>query len=158
MTGDEGNFWKDINEGKKVLKEKEGIECPTCKKKLPKANPTILWSGKPKCKICGTTWESLQGKKEMNLYLLTQTEAKGYDTCSAMVVAAHTEEEAKSLHPCQMEIFSGYAEWDPDKGDTIVWNSRIWATSPEKVQAQLLGVANQGIEGPKIILYCFHAG
>ena len=37
--------------------------------------------------------------KSMNLYLITQDQNRGYDTYESAVVAAETEEQAKSINP-----------------------------------------------------------
>ena len=50
-----GEVWNALKEEKRRIKEELGIKCPVCKKKLPKACPTILVPGKT-CKICKTTY------------------------------------------------------------------------------------------------------
>jgi len=65
----------------------------------------------------------------MNLYLLTQTDADGYDTYDSCVVAAEDEHQARWIHP-----FFGYI---PDN-----WrNEAGWASHPDKVTVKLLGQA-----------------
>ena len=78
----------------------------------------------------------------MNLYLLTQDAVTGYDTYDSVVVAALTETEAKSIHPCTI------LGWD-SRGD--------WPKSPENVDAKLIGKAVEGTpEG--VILSSLNAG
>ena len=80
----------------------------------------------------------------MNLYLLSQTEASGYDTFSAMVVVAPSEEIARNIHP------RNYPEaWE----DTF----SEWASSPANVIVALIGKAKSNIPSG-IILASFHAG
>lgn len=52
MSGDEGDFWRDIREAKKVERAAHGRPCPECVAKLPKASPTILLPGQ-RCRIHG---------------------------------------------------------------------------------------------------------
>lgn len=40
--GDEGDFWRDVREARKEARDKLGVPCPECVKRLPKAHPTIL--------------------------------------------------------------------------------------------------------------------
>lgn len=40
--GDMADYFKDMRDHKKRLREKYGIECPVCKKERPKACATIL--------------------------------------------------------------------------------------------------------------------
>jgi hypothetical protein len=56
----------------------------------------------------------------MNLYLISQDDRDDYDTYDSAVVAAETEEEARSINPSGDE-FSDYPY-------------RSWASSPEKVR------------------------
>jgi hypothetical protein len=97
----------------------------------------------------------------MNLYLLTQDKARGYDTCSSIIVTAETEEEARAIHPCMAKELSAFWirwDYDDDNKEENMWRSRIWAKSPVDVEVQLLGTACPDIKGDSIIQYCFHAG
>ena len=76
----------------------------------------------------------------MNLYLLQGTE-DGYDTYDSCVVAAETEEIAKTIHP------SG----------TVHWSVYTWAASPESVEVTLIGTAIEGT-GRGVICASFNAG
>lgn len=84
-----------------------------------------------------------------------QQENSGYDTFDSIVVAAHTEDDAKEMHP--------YGAWRKNTSSsvgeikTFVARNSVWASSPEKVTVQLLGVAEPDIE-PGIILSSFNAG
>lgn len=77
----------------------------------------------------------------MNLYLLSQNEYTGYDTFDAVVVAAESEDDARTIHPM--------------KGNN--WTSRAWASSPDNVSVRRLGVAEKGIKRG-VVLKSFNAG
>ena len=80
----------------------------------------------------------------MKLYLLTQSKERGIDTYDSCVVAAESEEIAKTIHP------SGFSS---------SWGSsgRDWARSPEHVDADLIGEAVEGTERG-VICASFNAG
>lgn len=86
----------------------------------------------------------------MNIYLIYQNEARGYDTYSDAVVAAPDEETAKKIHP------NGYI-WGADWKPTGYLFNGSWARHPDSVKVELLGVA---VEGTKQGVLCasFHAG
>jgi hypothetical protein len=92
----------------------------------------------------------------MNLYLLTQTDNRSYDTFDACVVAAPDEDTARSIHP------RGSIKADLER-DCWVWltnryyESRDWARKPSTVTVRLLGVAEEGYE-PSVICSSFNAG
>ena len=48
--GDMGDDFKLLREHRRALREKYGVACPECVRKLPKANPTILLPGQ-RCRI-----------------------------------------------------------------------------------------------------------
>ena len=79
----------------------------------------------------------------MNLYLISQSENDGYDTYDSAVVAAESEEEAVQIHP----------------GPSPKWGQGYsnWASSPEKVKCELIGVAIEGTEAGEL-LSSFNAG
>lgn len=78
----------------------------------------------------------------MNLYLLTQDVETGWDTYDSVVVAAKTETDAKSIHPCTI----------------LGWGSRgDWPKSPESVDVKLIGKAVKGTPAG-VILASFNAG
>ncbi len=79
----------------------------------------------------------------MNLYLLTQNENSGYDTYDSCVVAAENLDQARMIRP-------SYPEWDAS-------TSNDWASSPENVNVELLGLAVCGTE-PGVICASFNAG
>lgn len=83
----------------------------------------------------------------MKLYHISQSENKGYDTYSDMVVCAESEEDAKTIHP--------YFGWDGE--DAWDAGSYCWCKSPEQVTAKYLGEAVDGLERG-IVCSSFHAG
>lgn len=79
----------------------------------------------------------------MNIYLLTQDDEFGYDTYDSVVVAAKTEEDAKSIHPCTI------LGWDSFGGS--------WPKNPESIDVKLIGKAIKGTPSG-VILSSFNAG
>lgn len=75
----------------------------------------------------------------MNIYKISQHENTNYDTFDSCVVYAENEVEAKNMHPDGK------------------WNDYSWASSPENVEVEFIGVAefqpNSGF-----ICRSFHAG
>lgn len=96
----------------------------------------------------------------MKLYRLSQNDNSGYDTYDSMVVAAKDETAARLIHP------SGYTwddgRWiayriDGTKFDAHDAHDGTWANSPEKVQVEYIGEAEETItEGT--ICTSFNAG
>ncbi len=76
----------------------------------------------------------------MNLYLLTQTDNRGYDTYDGLVVAAEDEQQAKLI--------------TPEYGD---FGYRAWADSPQSVTVKYLGEAKEDTQ-QGVILASFNAG
>lgn len=52
FMGDTGDYFRDLKDHRKMLRDKYGVVCPICKVNLPKANPSILLP-QQKCKVCG---------------------------------------------------------------------------------------------------------
>jgi hypothetical protein len=50
--GDMGDYYNDWKLHKKGLRDRFGVECPECKVKRPKANPSILLP-QQRCKVDG---------------------------------------------------------------------------------------------------------
>jgi len=90
----------------------------------------------------------------MYIYLLTQSEYRGYDTFDSCVVCAKDEEEAKGVHP---EESWDHVKTDADKKARWSNGHGTWASKPGKVQATLLGTAiPRSVRG--VILASFNAG
>lgn len=81
-------------------------------------------------------------KMKLKLYLLTQTDASGYDTYSAAVVCARSSAAAKRIHPSPSSL----------------WESDSWAKSPSRVSADFLGYAAGPSREGEVICASFHAG
>lgn len=84
----------------------------------------------------------------LKIWLVSQNENNGYDTFSAMVVAAETEDEARRIHP----LMSWFEREDPWKDE-----HSLWASKPENVTVKLIGTAELDAE-KGIILASFHPG
>lgn len=82
----------------------------------------------------------------MKLYHIWQSENKGYDTHSNMVVCAESEDEARLIHPY----------W-PDPWKNGFFDSSSWCRKPEDVHVLYLGEATDNIK-KGIICSSFHAG
>lgn len=78
----------------------------------------------------------------MNLYLISQTENNNYDTFDSAVVCAPDAETARNIIP-------GGGKW----GDS--WSE--WASRPENVTVEYLGVASEEIN-QGIICASYNAG
>ena len=90
----------------------------------------------------------------MNIYRISQTENRGYDTYSDAVVVAKNEEEAKRIHPSNASYHKG--EW---------WRETQWSldgtgtwSHPDNVKVELVGKANKSFTEPQVICASFHAG
>lgn len=77
----------------------------------------------------------------MNIYLLSQTVCRGYDTYDSAVVIAESEETARMTHPAEWGEWCGSDCW-PD---------------PQYVEVTLLGVANPDAK-PGVVCASFNAG
>jgi len=80
----------------------------------------------------------------MNLYLISQNVNRGWDTYDSAVVAAESEEAARSIHP-------GKANWDGKSEMYGTWCAK------EDVYARLIGKAARGIQ-PGVVCASFNAG
>ena len=83
----------------------------------------------------------------MNLYLISQNVHNGWDTYDSAVVAAESEEAARSINP------SGKKNWD---GKADSWGTDGWCAK-EDVNARLIGKAARGIQ-PGVVCASFNAG
>ena len=80
----------------------------------------------------------------MNLYLLSQTVNDDYDTYDSCVVAALSEDDARTIHPYD----------SPYKDES--WDASTWA-SPNDVMVAFVGVADSSI-ARGVICASFNAG
>jgi hypothetical protein len=83
----------------------------------------------------------------MKLFLISQGVNNGYDSFDSAVVAADSEEEAKTIHPISTWEF-GSDDWS---------HSDCWAASPDQVDAEYIGEAAPSVEAG-VILASFNAG
>ena len=97
----------------------------------------------------------------MKLYLLTQTDNRGYDTFDSCVVCAPSEEEAREIHPRGDRRHAKGRGWflidDLDLFDLRTWVDCGGWVEPGLVTATLIGVADAGLK-PGVVLASFHAG
>jgi hypothetical protein len=88
------------------------------------------------------------------LYLLSQNTCRGYDTYSSAVVAAHSEEEARQIHPAGDRVWRRpvTSHRDHDVGRTWCFvvggcaGCQSWP-APEEVKVRRIGV----VEDPQIM-------
>lgn len=90
----------------------------------------------------------------MNLYHISQTAVRGYDTYSDAVVAAESEEAARLIHPDDSPMGEIKHKWDGEH-----WNDYGDATwsRPDRVNVMLLGTAIPSLTAG-VICASFHAG
>jgi hypothetical protein len=50
--GDMGDFYRDVKDARRELRDRLGVDCPMCNVKQPKRTPTILLPGQ-RCKVDG---------------------------------------------------------------------------------------------------------
>lgn len=81
----------------------------------------------------------------MKLFLISQTENRGYDTYDSAVVCAESEETARQMNPSGR----GDVKWGRDFS--------TWCSSPDKVNVQMIGEASPGL-GPGVVCASFNAG
>lgn len=86
----------------------------------------------------------------MNLYLISQTESRGYETFDSAVVAAESEEDARTIHPG--DTLHGRGGWEDD-GYSYSWVER---GKVDRVAVELIGVAMHQDRG--VICASFNAG
>jgi hypothetical protein len=74
----------------------------------------------------------------MNLYLVSQDLNDDYDTFDAVVVAADNEQDARKIHPSELE-------WDSYSND---W---VHISDIDKLNVELLGTAAEGVEAGVVL-------
>lgn len=77
----------------------------------------------------------------MNLYRISQDKNCGYDTYDSAVVAASSEEEAKSIHP----------------GGDDSWSSNYTWCDASHVEVELIGTTDK-FEAGTVVIASFNAG
>ena len=90
----------------------------------------------------------------MNLYLISQTANRDWDTYRNAVVAAESEEEAKTIHPGgDLRI-----PLRPRERGGFHHLYRTWVDDPAQVTAKLIGTAAEGTKAGEIVCVSFCAG
>jgi hypothetical protein len=95
----------------------------------------------------------------MDLYLISQSVRRGYDTYDSAVVAAKSEEEARGICPnsYQNQCISKEEFEQANRTNWEFAGGRSWAPSPSDVEVKLLGKAAP--KTPKgVICSSFNAG
>lgn len=92
----------------------------------------------------------------MNIYKITQTTIRGWDTYSAAVVIAATASEAITIHPASENPSRWYEEpgfdfWNDLDGRNFGW------CRPRDVTATYIGTTYDGTP-PGVVLASLHAG
>ena len=90
----------------------------------------------------------------MEIYLLTQSSNRGYDTYDSCVVIASSPEKAKLMHPRGDYSWTGHV-WKFGEGSWC-FDDRTWA-NPEDISVEWIGTAPPDAT-PKVILASFNAG
>jgi hypothetical protein len=88
----------------------------------------------------------------MNLYLIKQNINNDYDTYDSAIVAATSEEEARTIHPAGHRWVSETKRWNTDWHDQYSW------VYPENVEVQLIGISTSDAKAGDVILASFNAG
>lgn len=93
----------------------------------------------------------------MNIYLISQTENKGYDTYDSAVVVAENEDKARCIDPSGHRIVKDgkwhfvFADGTSEPDDYISWANNI-----SKIKVELIGTTEKAEQG--IVLTSFNAG
>ena len=85
----------------------------------------------------------------MNLYRISQTINRGYDTFDSAIVAANSEKEAQAIHP--------RGSWGDEFPNRPWEEDGTWTRRPDQVEVVLIGTAAEGIQ-PGVVLASFNAG
>lgn len=81
----------------------------------------------------------------MNLYKISQTENRGYDTYDSAVVCAKSHDEARKIQPGGDQRVN---HWEPNG---------TWASKPENVSVEKLGLARASVKAG-VVCASFNAG
>ena len=78
----------------------------------------------------------------MKLWLISWNPSRSWEVYTAAIVAAETQEQARSI--------------SPDDGDEIDWKAQLgntdWATSPDQIKVRYIGEAKEGTEQGVILV------
>jgi hypothetical protein len=140
----------------------EPPDCPECKGKCCRnffGNRRIHmdWDGGEH--VCEHCADGTAPAPVMGLYLLTQTQNKGYDTYDSCVVVGARPEEARRVHPRGDRVWDGGA-WVYEDGNRVeywVAYTGSWVRDIEAVTVTYLGVADASLK-PGVVCASFNAG
>lgn len=90
-------------------------------------------------------------EQTLNLYVLTQSDERGYDTYDSCVVVARNADEAREVHPSPY-VDLGERWWSPPP------RRDDWAHHPDRVTATLIGTAAEGLKAGQVLCSSFDAG
>jgi len=96
----------------------------------------------------------------MNLYKVSQSTNRNYDTFDSMVVVAESAEEARDIDPERSWYWKDegdsrlYIDWDEVKDRAYT----AWCTSSKDVKVVYLGEADERFKKTAIIIASFNAG
>jgi hypothetical protein len=94
----------------------------------------------------------------MKIYLLTQTENRGWDTYDSCVVVARSPDEARLMHPRGDSAWNGNRWAYTDGTDHSIWAGEAgWAYHPDNVTVEEIGYALADT-APKVVCASFCAG
>ena len=86
----------------------------------------------------------------MNIYKISQTVCRGYDTYDSAIVVAETAQSATLIHPDGYIEDGWYTNYMPSMLST--WSH------PKDVQVELIGIASREFTKECVILSSFHSG
>ena len=89
----------------------------------------------------------------MNLYLVSRSEPARDDQYDALLVAANSSDQARTIHPNDT-IPVGEDWWNED--DTN--KRRDWPQHPRDLKVEYVGIARPTIKEPQVIIASFNAG
>lgn len=87
----------------------------------------------------------------MNLYKISQSVNKGYDTYDSAIVAAPDEDKARVMHP------NGNKAHRLDRETRSYTSQKVWVTYSSDVTVEFIGVASEKTQR-EVILASFNAG
>jgi hypothetical protein len=100
----------------------------------------------------------------MNLYLISQTVNRGYDTFNSAVVVAEDITAAQRIHPStQIKMVLHDNAWYSEESVQYDWTDewdrdRSWADEPAQVNVVFIGTARKGMEAGMVVCASFRAG
>lgn len=98
-------------------------------------------SKKEKKKVC-------EIKKELKIYLISQSQNRGFDTYDSAVVCAESEDQARNMNPMDGSVMLE---------DQWKHAFSSWCNSPKLVSVECIGVANDN-QSVGVICASFNAG